>query len=74
MPDAIVRVVEDGLGCWPDQVIIGNNVEMRNWTPDQHAEYRERLQEGIGDIPLVTATDAAVAALKIVGANRIAAL
>ena len=74
MPDAIVRVVEDGLGCWPDQVIIGNNVEMRNWTPDQHAEYRGRLQEGIGDIPLVTATDTAVAALKLVGATRIAAL
>ncbi|MEP4377363.1 MAG: hypothetical protein ABJ215_09185 [Alphaproteobacteria bacterium] len=74
VPDAILRVVEGGLGCWPDQVIIGNNVEMRVWTPDQHAEYRGKLQEAIGDIPLVTATDAAVAALKTMGAKRIAAL
>jgi maleate isomerase len=67
--DAILRVVEGGLGCWPDQVIIENNVEMRVWTPDQHAEYRGKLQEAIGNIPLVTATDAAVAALKTMGAN-----
>jgi len=74
VPEAVLRVVEGGLGCWPDRVIIGNNVEMRVWTPDQHAEYRAKLQEAIGDVPLVTATDAAVAALKTMGAKRIAAL
>jgi maleate cis-trans isomerase len=47
---------------------------MRVWTHDQHAEYRGKLQDAIGDIPLVTATDAAVAALKTMGAKRVAAL
>jgi len=74
VPDAVLRVIKGGLGCWPDQVIVGNNVEMRIWTPEQHAEYRAKLQTAIGDIPLVTATDACVAALKTVGAKRIAAL
>jgi len=74
VPEAVLRVIKGGLGCWPDQVIVGNNVEMRIWTPDQHAEYRAQLQEAIGDVPLVTATDACVAALKTMGAKRIAAL
>lgn len=74
VPDAVLRVIKGGLGCWPDRVIVGNNVEMRIWTPEQHADYRARLQDVIGEVPLVTATDACAAALKTMGARRIAAL
>ncbi len=74
VPEAVLRAIKGGLGCWPDRVIVGNNVEMRIWTPEQHADYRAKLQAAIGDVPLVTATDACVAALKTMGAKRIAAL
>ncbi|MBL6957371.1 MAG: hypothetical protein ISR52_00190 [Rhodospirillales bacterium] len=74
VPDAVLRAIEGTLGCWPDMVVVGNSVEMRVWTPDQHAAYRAKLQEKIGDVPLVTATDATVGALKTIGAKRIAVI
>lgn len=74
VPDAAVREIETGLGCWPDLVVVGNSVEMRDFTPDQFDDYRARLQEKIGEVPLVTATDATVAALRTMGARRIAAV
>lgn len=73
-PEAMIAAIGGALGCWPDVVIAGNSVEMRLWTPPQHAEYRARLQEVIGEVRLVTATDATIAALKTVGAKRIAVL
>jgi len=73
-PDAMVRAIGGALGCWPDVVIAGNSVEMRQWTPPEHDEYRARLQAEIGDIRLVTATDATISALKTIGAKRIAVL
>ena len=74
VPEAVLRVVDQGLGCWPDMVVIGNSVEMRVWTPAQHEDYKASLQEILGDIPVVTAADACVAGLKTLGAKRIAAL
>jgi maleate isomerase len=55
-------------------VVVGNSVEMRLMTPATFDDYRGALQENIGDIPLVTATDATIAALKAVGAKRVAAI
>jgi maleate cis-trans isomerase len=73
-PEAMIDAIGGALGCWPDVVVAGNSVEMRLWTPPQHAAYRARLQEKIGDVRLVTATDATVAALRTMGARRIAVL
>ncbi len=72
--DAAIDAVEGALGCWPDLIAMGNTVEMRDITPDQFADYRAKLQDKIGEVPLVTATDATVTALKAVGAKRIAAI
>lgn len=74
VPDRIVSVVDGALGCWPDMVVIGNSVEMRVWTPEEHLEYKSRLQEKLGDVPVITATDACVAALKTIGAKKVAAI
>ncbi len=74
VPEAAISDIDGGLGCWPDLVVIGNSVEMRGLTVPQFAEYRAKLQQKIGDVPLVTATDATVSALKAVGAKRIAAI
>jgi maleate isomerase len=71
---AVISVIGQTLGCWPDRVVVGNSIEMRLRNPERFTEYREKLQEQIGDVPLSTATEACVAALKTVGAKRIAAL
>ncbi len=72
--EAATAAVEGGLGCWPDLIAMGNSVETGAITPARFADYRAGLQEIIGDVPLVTATDATVAALETVGAKRIAAI
>jgi len=74
VPQMAIDAVESGLGCWPDLIAVGNSVEMRVLTPAQFDDYRARLQEKIGDVPLVTATDATAAALTAMGAKRIAAI
>jgi len=74
VPEMAIEAIESGLGCWPDLVAVGNSVEMRVMTCAQFDDYRARLQEKIGEVPLVTATDATVAALKTMGAKRIAAI
>ncbi len=73
-PEAAIGAIEDALGCWPDLVAVGNSVEMRHLTPATFDDYRAALQEKIGDVPLVTATDATAAALTAMGAKRIAAI
>lgn len=72
VPEAAIRVIDGALGCWPDVVVVGNSVEMRLLTAPEFADYRAALQQKIGDIPLVTAADATIAALKKVGAKRVA--
>lgn len=74
VPEATLRVIEGALGCYPDLIVIGNSVEMRGITPTQFDEYRAKLQQKIGDVKLVTATDATVVALQTMGAKRIAAI
>ena len=61
-------------GCWPDRVVVGNSVEMRLRTPARLAAYRAELQDRMGDVPVVTASEACPAALRTLGAKRIAAL
>ncbi len=74
VPEAAIRDVAGGLGCWPDIVVIGNSVEMRGLSAAAFDDYRAALQDKIGAVPLVTATDATVAGLKALGAKRIAAI
>jgi len=74
VPEAAIRVIDGALGCWPDVVVVGNSVEMRHTTPAMFDDYRAALQKKIGDVPLVTATDSTIAALRAVGARRIAAI
>lgn len=74
IPEATYEVIASTLLCWPDIVVVGNSIEMRDWSLDQHEHHRERLQAEIGNVPLVLAGDATVAALKAVGARRITVL
>lgn len=74
VPEAVLKMLPSAKLCWPDMVICGNSLEMRHWSVSRQAQYREEVAAAVGDIPIITATDACVAALKIVGAKRIAAL
>ncbi|MEM7461732.1 MAG: hypothetical protein AAF362_03545 [Pseudomonadota bacterium] len=74
VPEALIREVSYTLGCWPDMVICANAVEMRDWSVDKHARYREQVSEQIPGTPFVTATDACETALRMVGAKRLAVL
>ncbi|MEK9662671.1 MAG: hypothetical protein VW644_13230 [Alphaproteobacteria bacterium] len=68
---AVLRAVPGAHGCWPDMIVGGNSLEMRGWSLDRVARYREELLERAGDVPVVNATDATEAALRKVGARRI---
>lgn len=68
---AAVRVIPDTLKCWPDLIIVGNSVEMRRVSHAEHLEYRARLGEAAGGVPVVTAAEACEAALRTLGASRI---
>ena len=68
---AAIRVVPDTLKCWPDTVIVGNSVEMRQVSLAEHLRYRERLTEAAGGVRVVTAAEACEAALRTLGAKRI---
>ncbi|MEP4380421.1 MAG: hypothetical protein ABJ215_08030 [Alphaproteobacteria bacterium] len=74
VPDAVLRVVPDTLLCWPDVVIGGNSLEMRDWSVSQQAEYRAAFEACAKGVPVVLATDATVAALRTIGAKRIGML
>ena len=72
VPDAVLSTLPQVHGCWPDMVICSNSIEMRWWSPERQALYRQQIKEALNDrVPFVTATDACVAALKTVGAKRI---
>ena len=72
--EATLDVIEHCLGCHPDIVVVGNSIEMRDWSVDRQNHHRRILQEAIGDIPLVLGGDATVAALQAIGAKRISML
>lgn len=73
VPEAVLATLPQTAGCWPDMVICSNSLEMRWWSPERQALYRKQIREALGsDVPAVNATDATVAALKTVGAKRLA--
>ena len=69
---AVLDSIPGAHGCWPDMIIGGNSLEMRSWSTARQARYREEFAERAGDIPFITATDAMEAALRKLGAQRIA--
>lgn len=73
-PDAVLRAVPDTLMCWPDVIIGGNSLEMGAWSNAQQAEFRAAFEARTNGVPVVLATDATAAALRTIGARRIAVL
>lgn len=71
VPEAMVSVMGQARGCWPDIVLCSNSVEMRMWSLDKQIAYRAALKAALPDTPIVTAGDACVAALKTIGAKRV---
>ena len=69
---AVLDAVPSTHGCWPDLIIGANSLEMRNWSVTRQARYREELLERARGVQIVNATDAMEAALRKVGAKRIA--
>lgn len=75
VPEAVLATLPQTAGCWPDMVVCSNSLEMRWWSPERQARYREEIREALNsDVPVVNATDATVAALKTTGAQRIATI
>lgn len=72
--EATAAVIKGSLGCWPDIIVVGNSIEMRDWSVERQNNYRRILQDTIGDVPLVLGGDATVLALRAVGARKIALL
>ena len=69
---AVLDAVPGAHGCWPDLIIGGNSLEMRDWSVERQAWYTAEFARRAGDVPFVLATDAVVAALRTLGAMRIA--
>lgn len=69
---AVLRAMPGAHGCWPDLIVGGNSLEMRGWSLARQARYREELLARANGVPVVNATDATEAALRKVGAQRIA--
>jgi len=74
VPEAVIASLPQTAGCWPDIVVCSNSLEMRWWSVERQIKYRQEIAEAAGDVPIVNATDATVAALKTVGAKRLALL
>jgi len=55
-------------------IIVGNQFEMRNVGPEEYSTYHAQLEEVAGDVQFTTAADGCLAALKTLGAKRIAVL
>ena len=72
--ESVLDAVPGTLGCRPDAIICGNSLEMRHWSREKQRDYREQLAGRAGGVPVVTATDACEAALRTLGAKRIAVL
>jgi maleate isomerase len=69
--EAVLKTVPTTLGCFPDMIITGNSIEMRNWSVDRQRQYCEQIAALTDGVPVVTATDATENALKTMGAKRI---
>ena len=78
VPDKIAAAVLESLPgallCRPDMIICGNSLEMRHWSVERQARYRDEVAAAVDGTPVVTATDACEAALRTLGARRIAVM
>jgi maleate isomerase len=74
VPEAVLAALPAAQGCWPDMIICGNSLEMRNWSVARQVRYREQIAEVTNGVAFVTATDACEAALRTLGVRRIAAI
>ena len=70
--EAVLATLPQCHGCYPDMIITANSIEMRNWSLDIQADYVKQLEDGAKGVPVVTATEATTAALRTLGAKRIA--
>mgnify|MGYP000875892551 FL=1 len=69
--EAVLEVVPHTLKCWPDMIIGGNSLEMRDWSVDKQAWYTDEFAKRSEGKPFALATDAVIAALRTVGAKRV---
>jgi len=72
--EAVLASLPGARGCYPDLVVCGNSLEMRNWSVGRQAHYRDQVQAAVPEVPVITATDATTAALHTIGARKIAVL
>lgn len=69
--EAVLDVVPHTLKCWPDMIVGGNSLEMRDWSLDKQKWYTGEFTKHADGKAFVLATDAVIAALRTVGAKRI---
>ena len=74
VPEAVIAALPGARGCFPDIIVFGNSLEMRHWSVDRQNLYRNQVQDSVPEVPVITATDATVAALRTIGACKIAVL
>lgn len=74
VPAAVLGTVPDAQLCWPDVIVGGNSLEMRNWSHELQDEYRAAFAKAAGGVKTVLATDATVAALRTMGTKRFGVL
>ena len=74
VPEAVLKTMPETHGCFPDMTIVGNSFEMRNVGPEEYATYRKQLADTAGDVQFTTAADGCLAALRTLGAKKIAVL
>ena len=43
--EATAAVIKCSLGCWPDIVVVGNSIEMRDWSIELQDTHRQLLQD-----------------------------
>ena len=60
VPEAVLRVVLDTLLCWPDMIVGGNSLEMRDWSIEKQEWYTGEFAKRAGNKPFVLATDAVI--------------
>ncbi len=72
--DAILDAVPGCLLCWPDAIVSTVSLEMHAWSRQQQDDFRAAFTDRAQGTPMALATDATEAALKAVGAKRIAIL
>lgn len=69
--EAVLEVVPHTLKCWPDMIIGGNSLEMRDWSLEKQKWYTGEFTKLAEGKAFALATDAVIAALRTVGAKRI---